>query len=107
MTQRYSNQPICYVSNHHHYLWFATYILLWNSSQLLLHHCSSCKAHHLFPVSFQSCINVHPLSTAPSKPYQHDKYEIIEKLPEAAYNTQKTQEKATIYSSSTIVLYPT
>jgi len=50
---------------------------------------------------------VYPLSTAPSKPYQHDKYEIIEKLPEAAYNTQKTQEKATIYSSSTIVLYPT
>jgi hypothetical protein len=49
---------------------------------------------------------VHSFSTAPSKPYQHDKYEIIEKLPEAVYNTQKPQEKATIYSISTIVLYP-
>jgi hypothetical protein len=30
---------------------------------------------------------VHPFSTAPSKPYQHDKYEMIKKLPEAVCNT--------------------
>jgi hypothetical protein len=70
-------------------------------------HCSSCKALYLSPAFLQFCNDVHIFSAAPSKPYQHDKYEIIEKLPEAVYNTQKTQEKATIYSSSTIVLYPT